>query len=193
MVFRIESRLYLPADPASASRARTFVREALAAWGAEEFEEPATLLTSELVTNAVLHARSATEVIVRLADGQLWVGVSDGNAGPPVRKRYGPEAATGRGLLLIERIASAWGSESSGSGKVVWFQLRAGTAGTAMDAMAADLEADLAELAELGGGPAAGASGGPGRDSSGPRPSARRHHSLPRERAPGRVATGARS
>ena len=189
MVFRIESRLSLPADAASASRARTFVREALAAWGAEEFEEPATLLTSELVTNAVLHARSATEVIVRLADGQLWVGVSDGNAGPPVRKRYGPEAATGRGLLLIERIASAWGSESSGSGKVVWFQLRAGTASTAMDAMAADFDADLAELAELGGG-AAGASGGPGRDSSGPRPSARRHHSLPRGRTPGRVWTG---
>jgi anti-sigma regulatory factor (Ser/Thr protein kinase) len=91
----IESRVSLPADPSSASRARTFVRDSLAEWGAQDFEEPATLLTSELVTNAVLHARSAVEVTVRLTDGQVWVGVSDSKTGSPVRKRYGLPSARG--------------------------------------------------------------------------------------------------
>ncbi|MDQ4072562.1 MAG: ATP-binding protein [Actinomycetota bacterium] len=155
MFFYIESHLSLPAEATSASRARTFVRDLLASWHAEEFEEPATLLTSELVTNAVLHARSAVEVTVRLADGRLWVGVSDAAAGPPVRKRYGPEAATGRGLLLVERIARAWGSESSATGKVVWFELGEGAQDRVVDAIAADFAADIAELGgeSVGGGP----------------------------------------
>ena len=157
MVAIIETRLSLPPEPASASRARSFVRETLAAWGAEELEEPATLLTSELVTNAVLHARSVTEVTLRLDDGELWVGVSDANAGSPVPKRYGPEAATGRGLLLIERIASAWGTDTSPSGKVVWFRLAADAGGTPMAVSAVDFEADLAEL---GGDPVTGGGAG---------------------------------
>ena len=150
----IESSVSLPAEPTSASRARTFVRDSLAEWGAEDFEEPATLLTSELVTNAVLHARSAVDVTVRLADGELWVGVSDSGTGPPVRKRYGADAGTGRGLLLVERIASAWGTELTASGKVVWFRLAEGAEDAALAALAADFEADLGDLggAVTGGG-----------------------------------------
>ena len=131
----------------------------------------------------MLHARSAAEVTLRLDDGQLWVGVSDANAGPPVPKRYGPEAATGRGLLLIERIAKAWGSDSSGSGKVVWFRLSAGAGTTAMAASAADFEADLAELA---GGPVADGGGSAGRRSrpAGPMLAVRR-------RVPPRTPAGA--
>jgi hypothetical protein len=83
--------------------------------------------------------------------------VADGVEVSPVRKRYGPEAATGRGLLLIERMAAAWGTEPSGAGppgtpgppgKVVWFELAAG-AGNGPDVA---LDADtLADLADLGG------------------------------------------
>ncbi len=113
----------LPAEPASAAAARRFVRDVLASWGAHEFEDPAVLLTSELVTNAVLHARSAPLLSLRLVDGRLRVGVSDGTPVAPVRKRYGQDAATGRGLLLVETMASAWGSEPSGAGKLVWFEL----------------------------------------------------------------------
>jgi hypothetical protein len=146
----------------------------LAAWGAESFEEPATLLTSELVTNAVLHARSAVDVTVRLVDGQLWVGVSDEDTGAPIRKRYGPDAATGRGLLLVERIASAWGTEASPAGKVVWFRLSADAEDSALAALAADFDADLAEL--QGGQPADSRDARPRRPPSGPRPLSRRRH-----------------
>ncbi len=152
------------------------MRDQLAAWGAEGFEEPATLLTSELVTNAVLHARSALEVTVRLTDRQLWVGVSDADTGPPVRKRYGPDAATGRGLMLVERIASAWGTDVSTTGKIVWFCLEPGAEEKALAALAADFDQDLADLA---GGPSAGDPGGQLRpDRHGPRPVVRRRHPI---------------
>jgi anti-sigma regulatory factor (Ser/Thr protein kinase) len=170
----IESNLSLPAEPASASRARSFVRDLLAAWGAESLEEPATLLTSELVTNAVLHARSSVEVTVRLREGQLWVGVSDGNTGAPVRKRYGPDAATGRGLLLVERIASAWGTDLSATGKVVWFCLEPGAEEKALAALTADFDQDLADLP--GGPPAGDSDTRLRRGRPGPRAVARRHH-----------------
>jgi len=113
----------LPAEPASAAVARRFVRDVLDAWGAGEFEDAAVLLTSELVTNALLHARSPAELHVRLAGGRLRVGVSDRTPVLPVRKRYGKEAATGRGLLLVETLASAWGTDRNGDGKEVWFEL----------------------------------------------------------------------
>lgn len=177
----IESRLSLPAEPASASHARRFVRGLLADWGADSFEEPAALLTSELVTNAVLHARSAVEVTVRLADSQLWVGVSDGDTGPPVRKRYGPDAATGRGLLLVERIARSWGTEPSGDGKVVWFCLDTESGENLLAALAADFEADLADLGGVppGGGHGTQALGRP----PGP-PASVRHRHPARHREP---------
>ena len=168
----IETRTSLPAEPASAAKARRFVRDTLTAWAADEFEESATLLVSELVTNAVLHARSSAELTLRMLDGELWVGVSDGNAGPAVRKRYGADAATGRGLLLVERIATAWGTEPSGNGKLVWFQLAPGTGETAMLGAEADFAADLAELTgDLGEGGPSGSSGrGPQARRAGERP-----------------------
>lgn len=99
------------------------MRGILAAAGLEELEDAATLLTSELVTNAVLHARSAAELVVRVDGRRLWVGVADGMVTAPVRKNYGPQAGTGRGILLVEHVASAWGTEASDDGKVVWFEL----------------------------------------------------------------------
>jgi hypothetical protein len=128
------------------------VRDVLAAWGAEHFEEPATLLTSELVTNAVLHARSRPELKLRLTDERLWVGVSDATPVSPVRKRYGPEAATGRGLMLVERMAAAWGTSVSEQGKVVWFELSPDAGQATGLALEAEALADLADLG-LAGGP----------------------------------------
>ena len=142
----IETTLSLPVHPSSPGRARRFVRDVLAAWGAEQFEEPATLLTSELVTNAVLHARTRPELRLRLADDRLWVGVFDATPLSPVRKRYGPEAATGRGLMLVERMAAAWGTSVSDHGKVVWFELSPDAAEAIGPALEAEALADLAEL-----------------------------------------------
>ena len=144
----IESRSSFPADVASAGEARRYVRRVLAEWSAERYIDAATLAVSELVTNAVLHARSGPVVTLRLEDGRLRVEVQDDSAVTPSRKRYGPEAGTGRGLMLVESIAVAWGCDTAPGGKSVWFELDPG-AGEAVPAVDFQMsEADLAELGE---------------------------------------------
>jgi anti-sigma regulatory factor (Ser/Thr protein kinase) len=159
----------LPAEPASAAAARRHIRELLDAWDAADFEDAAVLLTSELVTNALLHAHSAAELHVRLADGRLHVGVTDAMPATPVRKRYGKEAATGRGLLLIETMASAWGTEPVDGGKVVWFEL------------GGDADAGTVTSAEVdAGSPAAGPRARPGEQTTAASPDRRRPPGGPR-------------
>jgi signal transduction histidine kinase len=121
----IELRTTLAPEPSSAAEARRFVRAALAEWGESTLVEVAALLVTELVTNAVLHTRSGPEVTVRLAGQRLRVEVADDNPTPPVRHRDSPRAGTGRGLILVGKLASAWGSEPAGTGKIVWFELEA--------------------------------------------------------------------
>lgn len=99
------------------------MRQTLDAAGASDFEEGAVLLVSELVTNAVLHARAAPEITVRAGEGQVWIGVRDASPVTPAPKRYGIDAATGRGLQLVERIAARWGVHTDDGGKTVWFEL----------------------------------------------------------------------
>lgn len=142
----IEATLFLPAEAASVAKARAFVRALLRQWNAAGFEEPAVLLVSELVTNAVLHSATPSTVEVRLNTGILWIGIADGSAVIPAPKRYGVEAATGRGLQLVERIASRWGVSRSDSGKVVWFELSDESAQEFAAASSAALLEDFAEL-----------------------------------------------
>jgi signal transduction histidine kinase len=87
----------------------------------------AALLVTELVTNAVLHTRSGPEVTARLAGPRLRVEVADDNPSPPVRQQHGPRAGTGRGMILVSELASAWGTEPAGKGTVVWFELESGS------------------------------------------------------------------
>ncbi len=113
--------------PEQVSRARAFVR-ALAGPAAET----AALLTSELVTNAVLHTSSGhggtvTVVVSDVPDGLLVEVVDDGSpdGGPEVSgDRY---AAGGHGLFLVEQLAARWGCVRDGAGTTVWFQVAAGS------------------------------------------------------------------
>jgi anti-sigma regulatory factor (Ser/Thr protein kinase) len=123
---RIELRKHLSAHPASAGEARRFVRSALADWGASNQRETAALLVTEVVTNAILHTRSGPDLMARLAGRRLRVEVRDDDPSPPHRRPYKPLATTGRGLILVDELASAWGSEPAGSGKIVWFELESG-------------------------------------------------------------------
>lgn len=85
----------------------------------------AVLLASELATNAVVHARSAFEVAVSTDDGHLRVEVSDADPGVPQVQWVPAGATSGRGLLIVETLASAWGvTPLEGGGKTVWFELR---------------------------------------------------------------------
>ena len=123
---RRRESLDLPGEPGSVPQARRFVREVLARWGREEYEEAATLLVSELVSNGVLHAR--TELVVELADRDdgVLLGVSDSSPAMPTLRRHGREAATGRGLWLLEQYSSSHGVDASHdeSGKQVWAVVR---------------------------------------------------------------------
>lgn len=83
----------------------------------------AALLTSELVTNAVLHAATPLSVTLHILPDRIRVDVADGNPAFPSVKEYGREAATGRGLTLFSKLASAWGVQPVDGGKIVWFEL----------------------------------------------------------------------
>lgn len=122
-VVDLRAEAELPPDPSSASGARRFVRDVLDAWGIPELEEPAILLTSELITNALLHARTPMKLRLYRRDGLLRVEVCDDSGRPPVRRHYSDDASTGRGLALVEALADEWGVDPANGGKAVWFTL----------------------------------------------------------------------
>ena len=103
--------------------ARRFTVEVLQRWNCNELVDTATLLVSELVTNAVLHARSDSQLVLRRLDERLRVEITDDSASAPMRRTYSAEAGTGRGMMLVEALSVRWGSERDGDGKRVWFEL----------------------------------------------------------------------
>lgn len=111
--------------PASAGLARRFVGSTLRSWDLEELVETATLLVSELVTNAILHARSDVTVTVVAHGDSVRVEVADSDDGTPALRHATGTATTGRGLALVDACAGAWGVEPHPPGKAVWFDLRA--------------------------------------------------------------------
>ena len=121
--FGLVTSLQLPPDHAAAARARRFVSDTLRGWGYDDAIPDAQLLVSELVTNAVLHARSATRVTVERGGTTIRVSVEDDSPAQPRLRELGPEAVTGRGLLLVDRIARRWGVDPRDEGKCVWFEV----------------------------------------------------------------------
>ena len=83
----------------------------------------AALLTSELVTNAVLHAATPITLTLHVLPDRIRVDVADASPTLPAVKDYGPDAVTGRGLSLFDTLASNWGVQPVEGGKVVWFEL----------------------------------------------------------------------
>ncbi len=121
----IEIRTVLAPMPASAGAARRFVRDVLMTRRVgEEVVETVQLLTSELVTNAVIHGRSAPELLVSLNDGVVRVEVCDKDAIPPVRRHPDLYSASGRGIAIVAQLAAEWGVEQiPDDGKRVWFEV----------------------------------------------------------------------
>ncbi|HVL99495.1 MAG TPA: ATP-binding protein [Egibacteraceae bacterium] len=122
-----EARHALALDPASARAARAFVADVLATSPAKECTDIACLLVSELVTNALLHARSPVQLLVRVEDATVRVEVGDDAERLPVRMVEPGDAIAGRGLHIVEELAARWGAERRPSGgKAVWFELSYG-------------------------------------------------------------------
>ncbi len=130
------AQITLARDPASSRSARQFVRRFIADHRVDCEADVVALLVSEMVTNAVLHARGEITVHVAALPRALRVEVHDTSGKLPRQRRHGDDAATGRGLELVSTFASDWGARplhrGGGQGKVVWFEVpaRPGTATT---------------------------------------------------------------
>jgi len=117
------AELRLPGSHQSPRAARRFVEGVLDGWGCGALLETVTLLVSELVGNAVLHAGSDVDLSVRLVAGCLRVDVIDRSTQVPQRRAVADDDLTGRGSGLVELLATAWGVTGLPDGKSVWFEL----------------------------------------------------------------------
>ncbi|WP_411128698.1 SpoIIE family protein phosphatase [Streptomyces sp. x-19] len=113
----------------SVATARAFVRDTLQGWGYADIVDDAVVLTSELVTNAVVHAGTAADVLCLRTDGGVRISVADRypereiplqSTGPAM---VHPDREGGRGLLLCGALAARWGVEYTTAQKHVWFHL----------------------------------------------------------------------
>jgi anti-sigma regulatory factor (Ser/Thr protein kinase) len=86
--------------------------------------EDAVLLVDELVANALVHAGTPVDVTVEQGAGYVRIEVADGTTEIPHQRDVGSDATSGRGLALVDRIASGgWGVDPTAAGKTVWFAL----------------------------------------------------------------------
>lgn len=114
----------IAADTALVARVRGAVRAALVSWGASTIADDMAVVASELVSNALEHAGGEAAVRLRMSDGQALLEVEDGSARRPAPRRVGTEAVEGRGLLLVNALATEWGWIPRGEGgKTVWASL----------------------------------------------------------------------
>jgi anti-sigma regulatory factor (Ser/Thr protein kinase) len=115
--------LRLSPERDSPKAARQFVLDVCRQWG---FPHAYTvgLLVSEIVTNAVVHAGTATEVMLRRSGSRLRVEITDWNEASPHKATLWPLAESGRGLRIVDRLAVDWGIERhDGGSKTVWFEV----------------------------------------------------------------------
>jgi CheY-like chemotaxis protein len=111
-------------SPASVSRAREFVARTLAEWDAGVDAGDALIVASELVTNAIIHGRTACELQLSITGSAVRIEARDGGGGTPDPMAPTKTGTHGRGLHIIAALTSAWGIEHVPSGgKVVWAEL----------------------------------------------------------------------
>ncbi|MFF4902838.1 SpoIIE family protein phosphatase [Streptomyces sp. NPDC001068] len=116
-------------DLRAVREARAFVRERLCAWGLVDLSDDLALITSELVTNALIHAGSDVDLRLRVTGGRVRLEVRDSDTDPPVPTAYSlseegsARAEHGRGLYLVDALACTWNTSPSGRGKTVWLEM----------------------------------------------------------------------
>lgn len=112
-------------EPRSAGEARHFVAGRVSDVLPSEVAEVAVLLTSELVTNVIVHARTPMRLSLDVDSSALRVAIADDAPRAPVRRAGGETRLTGRGMHLVETLSNQWGIEPTPNGKTVWFELSA--------------------------------------------------------------------
>jgi anti-sigma regulatory factor (Ser/Thr protein kinase) len=116
-------------DLRAVPEARGALRELLRTWGRPGRAEIAELLTSELVTNALVHTDHDAILTATLGPGTLRVEVRDFvGRHPKLCVPIADDGTHGRGLVLVQSLSDAWGVRAHGVGKAVWFELEGGPA-----------------------------------------------------------------
>lgn len=110
-----------PGDPDAPAMARHLIRAAAAAWGAWDQADEIELAADELMTNALVHTDGVGGVSMRLTpENRIRIEVEDTSSALPRPREADDWAVSGRGLMLVDRLADAWGVEPRGGGKCVW-------------------------------------------------------------------------
>lgn len=138
----------------SVATARSFVRDTLQGWGFADIVDDAVVLTSELVTNAVVHAGTSADVLCLRADDGVRIEVADRypEREIPLQGSHinmgSPDREGGRGLQLCAAMASRWGVEYTSTHKQVWFRLDLPDRPVGTRSAGPALPADLLPLAD---------------------------------------------
>ncbi|MEV8455077.1 SpoIIE family protein phosphatase [Streptomyces sp. NPDC052095] len=114
------------ADPEGLSDARSIVRQALTDWDMAELADDAELVTGELLVNVLLHTEGGAVLTLEVLPEpvrRVRLSVQDRSSAWPRRRSPGETATSGRGLLLLDAVASRWGIEPRGEGKAVWCEI----------------------------------------------------------------------
>ena len=114
------AHLHLEPTPTSPRTAREFVSAHVRDL-ASSIRDTVLLLTSELVTNGVLHARTALVLGVTTGADEVMVSVADDNTLHPTQPPPDFDRPSGRGLRLLDALADEWGVSDNSDGKIVWF------------------------------------------------------------------------
>jgi anti-sigma regulatory factor (Ser/Thr protein kinase) len=121
-----DAQIDLARSPDGPRIARAFLSDALLSWDQERHADVAALLVSELVTNAIVHGRSAVLLRVAMLDSTIRVEVNDHSVDAPSYAMTSPSEPGGYGLPLVDSLSDQWGYELiPGDGKRVWFELEA--------------------------------------------------------------------
>ncbi|MFJ3962315.1 SpoIIE family protein phosphatase [Streptomyces sp. NPDC090036] len=114
-------------EPERIAGARQQIRELLHDWADPDQVDSAVLMVSEMVTNVLTHtdgdALLVAEAVGELGARRLRVEVADGSDELPHKRQPGEMSSSGRGVLLMEMLADAWGVDPRGEGKSIWFEL----------------------------------------------------------------------
>ncbi|KUH88794.1 hypothetical protein AU186_19485 [Mycobacterium sp. GA-1999] len=115
------TELYVPV-PSAVRAARQFVNDRLKAWGRDAIIDNASLVVSELATNAIIHAASPFRVSISRTHAAVEIAVEDLSPDRPVLDRA-RQAAGGKGLLVVDALCSRWGVDAGPHGKSVWAEI----------------------------------------------------------------------
>lgn len=114
--------LPLPRSSDSVGRARSAIRKAFVGLP-DDVADVSALLADELVANAIAHGEGSISLSMEIRSDCVRVAVTDEGAGLPAHREPSPTAESGRGLSIVDALATRWGVDPAGPGKSVWFEL----------------------------------------------------------------------